>query len=478
MVEDGKERNGERARKGDNKICKAIHQYSDGKISGEDMERLLDIARSCRSVRNYVYQRYGGIKSLGKLYPGYTVQNEMTSCGLREKLALPSVYYYPAVFDALREIKTQWSHVKRNIYSAINDNERFSSEDKHYLRFVMKVDSCFENILNGKQVHVPEEMRPKYEEIISGLQGENDEHVRNLNKYLCRQVRKKLHKLYTEKFLYFSVWERGYRYGESKSQEGRDCHGIFLTTKERRKRIFVPLTDTNQYSGMLDIKLEPEKGSVEIVASVFVRIRKHEDYGNEIGISLGLWDMITTSTGHVYGGEFGNMQKELFDHATLERCTYSRESGVPPRKKYTARKEKLEASLRNYINREINRLFAEEKPARIYMAKLPQNPGGGAVACQYLLRVWKKGYVIDRLQWKSRQNGIEIIEVLGKGLSAECSECGTFCDTHTGSRYADFKCRNCGYEEDRKVNAARNALRRGKTGRRINKVYPPESILE
>ena len=104
------------------------------------MERLIDIARSCMIVRNHVYQKYGGIKNIGKIYPGYTVQNEMTSSGLREKLALPSVYFYPAVFNALRDIKTQWAHVKRNIYSAINTNERFTSEDKHYLRFLVKVD--------------------------------------------------------------------------------------------------------------------------------------------------------------------------------------------------------------------------------------------------------------------------------------------------------------------------------------------------
>ncbi len=464
------------AQKDNKKICKAVHQYSNEKISGEDMERLLDLAKSCMVVCNYVYQRYGGIKSLSKLYPGYTVQNEMTASGLREKLNLPTVYFYPAVFNALREIKTQWAHVKRNIYVAINENDRFTPEEKHYLRFVIKVGGCFENIVKGKPVQVPEEMAQKYESVVSGLQGNQKEHIGNLNRYLCRQVRKKLCKMHTEKFLYFSVWERGYRYGESKDQKGHDCHGIFLTTKERRKRIFIPLTDTNQYSGMLDIKLKPEKGSIEIIASVFSDIREHKDYTNEIGISLGLWDMITTSTGHIYGSEFGRMQKEIYDYRVCERRAYGKESGAPPRKKYIARREKMEETLKNYINREINRMFAEEKPAKLYMAKLPQHPGGGNA--RYLLRVWKKGYVTERLKWKCRQNGIEIVEVLGNGLSTECSVCGAYCEIRGQNRYEDFKCKNCGYEEDRKINAAKNALNRGKTGRQLNKVFPEEQSPE
>lgn len=451
------------------KICKAIHQYSNGKVSGEDMERLLDIAQSCMIVSNYVFQKYGGIKSLDKIYPGYTVQNEMTASGLREKLNLPSVYFYPAVFNALREIKTQWAHVKRNIYAAINENERFTPQDKHYLRFAIKIDPCFENILNGKPVQIPGEVLEKYESIVSELQGDQAERIKNLNRYLCRQVRKKLHKLHTDKFLYFSVWERGYRYGESKNSEGKNCQGIYLTTKERRKRIFISLTDTNQYSGMLDIKLKPEKSSVEIVASVFTNIRSHKDYSNEIGISLGLWDMITTNTGHIYGGEFGRMQKELYDHGVCERRVYGSESKAAPRRQYIARREKMEAALKNYINREINRMFADEKPARIYMAKLPQNQGS-----YYLFRVWKKGYVTERIRWKCRQNDIEIIEVLGKGLSAECSACGALCEIQTNHMYDKFQCGVCGYEEDRKINAAQNALNRGKTGRKLNKTFPAD----
>ena len=74
---------------------------------------MAEIAEDFRSVKNYVYQRYGGIRSLSKIYPGYTVQNEMTAGGLRTQLGMPSVYFYMAVFYALGAIKIQRTRTKK-----------------------------------------------------------------------------------------------------------------------------------------------------------------------------------------------------------------------------------------------------------------------------------------------------------------------------------------------------------------------------
>lgn len=65
------------------RICKTIRQYSKNPISDDDMEKLLEIAADYAKVKNYVYMRFGGIGGLSKIYPGYTVQNEMTASGLR-----------------------------------------------------------------------------------------------------------------------------------------------------------------------------------------------------------------------------------------------------------------------------------------------------------------------------------------------------------------------------------------------------------
>lgn len=458
------------------KICKSIHQYSSGKISSENMDILMEIGHGCMVTRNYIYQRYGGIKSLGKLYSGYAVDAEVKAAGFREQIGLPSVYFTASVNRALGDIKIMWAQVKNGINDAANKNERFSPEDRHYIRFVLKVNGCLENILNGQSVSLPEELQLRYESIIAELGDENGQRVRSLNRYICRQTRKRLHRQHTDNATYFTIKKQGYRYGESEGQQG-----IFLATKVNRQRIFIPLTDTNVYDRMLDIKLNPQKRTVEIIIPLFVNTRQHEDYTNEIGISLGLWDMITTSTGNVYGSEFGKMQQEI-SRFILKENYHDDKKSISGTQRYLERKAGMDAALKNYVNRELNRLLAQEKPNTIYMAKLPRNPGmhtarhhddqqiTKSTGDTHFLRMWKKGFVTERLQWKCQQNGVSIIEVIGKGIGAECCACGQK-GTVKGE---NFRCPACGFEENKKVNSARNALNRGKTGKQLNKQFPQE----
>lgn len=452
----------------DKKICKALHQYSKGKISREDMDTLMDIGHGCMVTKNYVYQRYGGIKSLGMIYSGYAIEAEVKASGFRETIGLPSVYFYASMNRALGDIKIMWAQVKNGINDAASENERFSPEDRHYIRFVMKVNECLASVLNEKPVSLPEEMQAGYEKVIEELNDESGQRVRNLNRYICRQVRKRLYRQHTDNATYFTIKKQGYRYGESNGQSG-----IFLATKVNRQRMFIPLTDTNTYDRMLDIKLDPLDRKIEIVIPLFVKTRQHEDYTKEIGISLGLWNMITTSTGNVYGSEFGKMQQEISRFILNENYQNGKEN-ISDTQRYLAHKAKMHETLKNYVNREINRMLTQEKPMAIYMAKLPRNPGiqlTKGTGDTHLLRMWKKGFVTKRLQWKCQKDGVNIIEVIGKGIGTECSVCGQ----RGYVKGENFQCPDCGLIENKKVNGARNALNRGKTGKQLNKQFPQDN---
>ena len=449
------------------KIGKSVHQYSKGKISSENMDVLMNIGHGCMVVRNYIYQRYGGIRSLVKVYSGYEVDSEVRAAGFREKIGLPSVYFSASMNRALGDIKIMWAQVRNGINEAVSKNERFSPEDRHYIRFVLKTDVCYWSILNGKTMPLPEKIQPGYEKVIADIGGRKSQRVENLNRYLCRQTRKRLRRQHTDNRLRFTIKKQGYRYGELNGE-----HGIFLATKIKRQRMFIPLTDTNVYDRMLDICLNPQKKSVEIIIPIFVNTQIHEDYINEIGISLGLWNMITTSTGNVYGGSFGKMQQEI-SQFILEENYREKPENISDTQNYRTRKKKKDAALKNYVNMEINRMLEQEKPKMVYMVKLPRNPrmmmkGTGDT---HLLRMWKKGFVTERLQWKCRKNDIKIVEVIGKGISRECSACGQ-------NGYTDgekFKCPACGFEGNKKVNGARNALNRGKTGKQLNKKWSSDT---
>ena len=192
-----------------------------------------------------------------------------------------------------------------------------------------------------------------------------------------------------------------------------------------------------------------------------MKTRTHRDYTKEIGLSQGIWNMFTTHEGTVYGERFGILHQELAEYMRTAARTYNREkNNNAGRKKYKARKAKLDAALETYVNQEINRMLAEEKPQTIYLPALPKSGSAGyRKEINYSAGVWRRGLIRERLEQKCRENSVEIVAVFGKAISTECSECGG-----TGKYSRDmFRCDNCGYEADKKKNAAKNAIKRGRT---------------
>lgn len=430
------------------KICKTVCQYSKTPVSTEDMRKLQEIADDCCKVKNYVYDRFGGIKSLPKLYPGYTVQNEMTAGGLREVLGLPRVYFYLAVFDALADIKSQWNRTKSKILQLLGANENLTPEEKHYLRFVLKVSNAFAAVLNQKPIELADEIQKRYEELAKKVEQEK------LHRYLCRQVRKYHVKQHTDVATGFSVAERAYRYGD---------HGIYLSTKEKRKRVFILLTDNNQYKSQLYIKLYPDRNSIEVMAPVYMSVRFYEEYTGCIGISMGMFAMLTTSDGHFYGKKFGEYASKYAEWIQSQTASYNCNRGDNPgRKKYHAKKKRLEEQLHGYINHELNVFLQNEKPRTVYMVKFPKPKKGGTVSrINNHVSMWQRGYIRSRLAQKCKEQSIELKEVLGKDISRECSCCGAVVE----QKGTSFACPSCGYGADKKTNAARNILKRGLEGK-------------
>ena len=427
-------------------LYKTVNQYNKEPLAAVDMQRLEDLARDYCAVKNYVYQRYGSIQSLPKLYPGYTVQNEMTASGLRKQLGLPSVYFYCAVFEALGDIKSQWSHTKNRIEKNIRENENLTPEDRHYLRFVMKQSQCLEAILLEAELLLSENWKKSYEEVRAAVTNEY-----RLQQYLRRQVRRHLKKLHTEAGNGFSVTQKGYRYAD---------HGIYLSIKESRKRVFIPLTDNNRYNRQLYIRLDPKKGNVRIAIPVERKIKKYAEYQNEIGLAVGMSVLFVTNQGHVYGEQYDLHQAALTEYVRKAQASYSRNrQNNPGRKKYQAGKARREEALHTYINAEINRMLETEKPGVLYIPRLPPTSQAGInKRINQAASLWQKGYVRRRLEQKCRERSIQLMEVFAKGISSGCSHCG-----QTGVRAGEqFLCSTCGLSISERENTARNVLQRGK----------------
>lgn len=431
-----------------NTVTKTIHQYNKNPLSDEEMGKLQEIACDYCRVKNYVYQRYSGIGSLSKLYPGYTIQNEMIETGLRDKLGLPFVYFNLAVFDALGDIKNQWIRTKSAVLKKVNQNKKLSDNEKHILRYLLKVNNAFDAVLNHKAVELNASLQIQYETL------QETEDIQKLENYLRRQVRQCHVKPRTTTADGFSLTERAYRYAD---------HGIYLTIKEKRKRIFVELTDSNRYNRQLYIKLCPEQSGIRIKAPVDVTVRQYEDYTNDVGLALGMYTMLVTDEGHLYGEKLGDYQLELAEWIRSQNTKYmSNINAKPGRKKYTARKQRMTEQLHSYINMELNRFLKTEKPRVVYIPKLPP-PGkhSGNKVINNSVTLWQRGYIKNRLRQKCQEQSVDVIEVFGKGISSQCSSCGLPGTKENGI----FLCPACGYQISEKHNAARNAKKRGTEGK-------------
>lgn len=434
-----------------NVLYKTVYQYNKTLIHARDMARLQEIADDCRKVRNYVYDHYGGIGGLTKIYPGYTVQNEMTKSGLREKLGLPSVYFYLSIFDALGDIKSQWTRTKSRIEKNIQTNEGLMPEDRHYLRFIMKQSRCFEAVLLGGEPDLQGNWKETYEGLCTGV----DTH--RLNHYLRRQVRRHLVKPYTDTSDGFTVSPKGYRYAD---------HGIYLSMKESRQRLFIPLTDNNRYNRQVYIRLFPKEGNVIINVPVEVKKRCPTGYEGEIGLAVGMRCMFVTDKGDVYGERYLEYQSALAEYVRERLFRHRRNAANNPgMKKYNAGKARLENTLHSYINAEINRMLETEKPGIIYVPKLPATAKGGVNRkVNATVSMWQKGYVKKRLIQKCRERSVELVEVFGKGISMECCRCGA----EGMKKEAIFHCMSCGLEMPERQNTAMNVLKRGQTENKIS----------
>lgn len=408
------------------------------------MQKLLNVAEDYKKVKNYVYKRFGGIAGLSKIYPGYTAQNEMTKSGLRAELDMPSVYFYLAVFDALGDIKSQWTRTKSKLLKLIGVNQNLTEEEKHYLRFLLKVSNAFEAVLNEKPVKLAKEIQVKYDELLAQVD------PMKMHRYLCRQVRKYHVKLHTDLATGFSVAERAYRYADS---------GIYISTKEKRKRIFISLTDHCQYQSQLYIKLYPEDRRIEIKVPVNVSVHKFADYSEQVGVAVGFYTMLTTDKGHCYGEDLGKYQTEYAEWMRMQARKYSRnKTSNPGRKKYNAQKAKFQERLHSYINQEMNRFLRIEKPGVIYIVKLPKPQAGGVnKKINHSVALWQRGYIRKRLSQKCKELSVELVEVIGKDISNECSRCGAVGTKAEGK----FCCPECGYCTEEKTNTAQNVKNRG-----------------
>ena len=412
---------------------------------------LREIAEDCCKVKNYVYERYSGVKNLNSLTPVYTILNEMRYCGLREQLNLPTVYYELAIADAVTNIKSSWSIVKNKVGEKITANENLSDNDRIYLRTVLKMGSVYAAVLNRQEYEMPRNA--------TGL----DIDVKRLNNLLCRLTRRTLTQPKTDNISSFRISPNGYSYKDGV---------IRIVCRVPRKRISIPLKDKRTFDRQIQVHIKDN--FVALAVPIEAKVKKHQDYTNTVYIHIGNQDMFTLSNEHVYGTSLSELiypeterlaKKNQERHRVYTAYRQNAENGNRQktenieannlgRRKYDSQKEKEKRRTTNFINTEMNRMFRTEKPARIVITKpvtknktkLYSKSGNRKLTRNF------RGYIRERLIYKCQVNAVELVELNSKGTGRICSVCGA-----EGKRQGkEFACESCGLRTTIALNSAKN----------------------
>ena len=434
----------------DSTITKTIWQYSEP-LPQETMEFLRGIALDYSKVKNYVYGKYSGIKSLNNLTPVYSILNEMRHCGLREQLNLPAVYYELAVADAVTDITSNWVIVKNTVSEKITANENLSDDDRMYLRTVLKLGSVYAAILNHQEYEMPKNT------------GNLDINTNKLNNLLCRLTRRYLTVPKTDNTDWFRISPNGYSYKDG---------AMRIVCRVPRKRVSIPLKDDRTFDRQMQIHIKHD--FVALAVPVETKIRKHRDYINTVYVHIGSKDMFTLSNGNIYGEqleEFVNPETERLAKKNRERykafTAHERnaengnwhkveniEANNLGKLKYESQKEKEKRKTTTFINSEINRMLEKEKPAKIVITR-PVTKNKTKIYAKSVNRKQARnfqGYIRERLNYKCRIHSIELVEINSKGTGTICSTCGA-----EGKRQGkEFICESCGLKTTIALNSACN----------------------
>lgn len=432
-------------------VVKTVRQHS---LAVNDMEELKYIAAAYTKVRNYVYSRYSGINSL-LLIKNHrkTIRDEWIKSEFAKQWDLPARYWKMALDEAISNIKTEWANTKRRVKLAVINNTNLSEDERKFVLYTLKSDNILYSILRNEEVSIPVKLQalPKGKQYLYSL--------------IKRYIRKCKGEIpYSYKTASFMIDNDMYDYKliDNKLR-------IYIQGLKFGQRVEINLRDKNIHKGNLRILIK--ENSIEIHKAKYIRVKeKPNTQVKVIGLDKGYRCLLATSENKFYGdklNDFLSKETERLNRVNEERNKFwalmkkhEREGNIKKaenirkfnlgRIKYNQKKAQFDAQVKSYINREINRFIAEDKPTEIILEDLSFVSWNNKFPLHIKRKLsrWIKGYIKERLSYKCSLNNIEQYIVNAAYTSQVCHKCGSF-----GVRNNEiFTCSNCG-----KMNADYNA---------------------
>ena len=411
----------------------------------KDLEVMEELGERIRHARNYMYSRLAGINSYLKLYKGKEIRNEWVKDEkLVNQFRLPARFWKITLDEVIATLKSLWSNACNKIKEAAKENKNLSPDEKSYIYYVCSAPPLFGLILTKKTFKLPDKIKKLDIE---------EKRIHNLIRRYARRYRGKIPYSYSKTF---QLDANMYRYVQEK-----DKTYIEISTHIKHNRVRLKCMDQNIYHK--NIRVTFDQNGFTLSHTVENKQRQCWEVENEIAVDKGHKTLFVSSSGKHYGSGLNQllnteterlnqvnqkrnpyyaMVRTLEEKGHFEKAKRIRENNLG-KIKYTKNKNRHDATVKGYINCEINRLVKEEVPSKIGIENLVFVSWDDTYPkhVKRKLSRWIKGYIDERLTFKCEINGIEYIYVNPAYTSQECHVCGCLGERKTQEK---FVCSTCG----------------------------------
>lgn len=431
-------------------VKKNINNYTEEITDKTIWDNILRLFKRYNAVKTYVTSRYSSIGSMMKIFNHKKeIRDVWTENGMLDTFNLPKRYTRMAIDDAISALKNNWITALKKAVKLVKNNEALTSDDRHYLFYILKSRGLLSNILLYKDIVLPKSLKKKTFD------------TKKLNNLLRRYVRKSLpKKARFRKEASIEIDQEMYQFSEM---------GFDLASLVLYKRWSFKTLSPTALTGNIRLILDKPNKRLRLSHAIDIEVKENK---NEeiIGIDKNYINVLDTSTEKSYGVDFNVLQNqytEVLSEKDRKRNHYysklkklkKKEKKTPADQQKIANIEKFNLGkvkynnvknsefeeIRKKVNSAINTMIITEKPKEIveenlnFTIKKSEQKIKKSKKTNNKLNRFVKGYVEKRLEYKTSVNGIDLTKV----NAAYTSQIHRPCE-HFGVRDGDaFYCHIC-----------------------------------
>ena len=400
------------------------------------VDKLISLSKEYKNYYNY------SVKCMMKnFYKTSSIPSNPIRYNIETELS--QRYKSVAELQAIGQCNSFISNMKNRITTIIS-NSSIDDDEKVVLHYINRSGAWFNNDFKIKGKNIPKELFVIIRSIYKHLNRAKYPLMKNvclvLNSDVC-SVEKANNS--------FDYW-------------------LKISTLEKGKTIKVPIKSYDYFQlkeGLLknSVQIKIKDNQIDSYGLMKDIPTETNDHLNEVGIDVGLVNLIATSNGNIFGKSLYTKVKK-YDKIISHKVKHANKHGLKTTKKIKALYRKLKNLITNEVGRCLNRMLEIEKPKTIVIENISSLSKGKASPkfSKRMNRILNNSgmkQVHRRLKHKTDILGIELIEINPAYTSQECSKCG-FIHENNRKTQKDFVCQHCGFSANADFNGAINIFNR------------------